>query len=168
MSTWCVLILVHIFFTNFVNYGQFHKIKCTQKFILNSICKDRYTLSMQKIHFSRKYIQKKKKKKLKKCWLIQLFPESINNNGCSIVTCLSCCLSRYNCLFILFSLRLKFINSKFSNTCHLPFAKINTRKILFLVRKNKYTWELVHLRYAKFLSDLSPLSFSSSGNTLLD
>ena len=126
MSTWCVPILVHIFFTNFVNYGQFHKIKWTQKFILNSICKDRYTLSMQKIHFSRKYIQKKKKKKLKKCWLIQLFPESINNNSCSIVTCLSCCLSRYNCLFILFSLRLIYKLEIFK---HLPFA----------ICKNKYS-----------------------------
>ena len=38
---------------------------------------------------------------------------------------------------------------------------------IFLARKNKFTWKLVRLRYAMFLSDLPLFSFLSSNNTLL-
>ena len=36
---------------NFVNFARFHKIKYTQSFPLNGICKKKYALSMEKITF---------------------------------------------------------------------------------------------------------------------
>ena len=52
---------------------------------------------------------------------------------------------------------------------NLPFVKNKYSRdtIFFLARKNKYFRKLVRLRYAMFLSELSPLSFPSSDNTLL-
>ena len=48
MSTLSVLIFACIFFHEFHEFCRFHEIKSTQNFLLNSICENRYTLSMQK------------------------------------------------------------------------------------------------------------------------
>ena len=79
ISTICTNFCVYIFSRILAN------IKYMKIFILNSTCENRYILSMQKIHISQK---KNTKKKYKKCWLIQLFLESINNSSFSIMTCL--------------------------------------------------------------------------------
>ena len=114
---------VHIFFANL---SWFCKIKYTQNFTLNCIPENKYTLNMHKIHISwNKYT---KKRCAQKMLVNSAFLESINTNS-FIITCLSFRWSwqkhqvnipRIKCLFcILFSLRLKFINTKFSKTCHL-------------------------------------------------
>ena len=46
------LYFVCIFF--FANFGQFRKIKYTQKFLLNGIREKKYTLNMHKIYISQK------------------------------------------------------------------------------------------------------------------
>ena len=52
---------------------------------------------------------------------------------------------------------------------NLLFAKISSysRNTIFLARKHKNTQKLVRLMYAMFLSELPPLSFPKSNNTLL-
>ena len=47
----CTNFRVYIFFANF---GQFRKIKYTQKFLSNGIREKKYTLNMHKIYISQK------------------------------------------------------------------------------------------------------------------
>ena len=65
MSTLSVLIFACIIFANF---GQFHKIKYTQNFLLNDIRENKYMLNMRKIHNSRK-----KEKNTQKRWVNTAF-----------------------------------------------------------------------------------------------
>ena len=76
MSTFSVLYSACIFFREFCNFGQFHKIKYTQIRYMRSMQKNSY---LTKINTQKKYAQK---------MLVNaaLFLESINNSSFSIVT----------------------------------------------------------------------------------
>ena len=109
---------VYMFFTNF---GRFRKITYTQNFLLNSIRENKCTLKMHKIHTSQNARKKICKINSAKFW------ESINNRSIlnqykSWPACFSVDLdkniSRISFNSAVFSLGLKFRNSKFSKTCH--------------------------------------------------
>ena len=154
MSTFSVLYSACIFFREFCNFGQFHKIKYTQNFLFKGICKTRYMRSMQKNSYLPK-INTQKKYAQKMLVNAALFLESINNSSFSIfhliifLLILTEKLATYPLNQMSFSYSFFFGVEiyKLKIFKNLPFAKISTREIRsVLACKNKYMRKLVHLK----------------------
>ena len=122
------------FFMNFRNFGWFCKIKYTQNFILNSICRKKYTVIMQKkfIFLENRYT-KRKKICTKRVGSFSCFLESIATGFPLWLSCLSVDLDRK-------IIQISLDSSVFFLFFFLLGWKLLTRNFQnFAFRKNKYS-----------------------------